>query len=76
MDPKTIIGIVVALLIGLGGGLTIRLKKKKTVTKGRDDSAIAVETKGDVLQTRRGTIEKTEHKYFGPYRNEMLIQGR
>ena len=66
MDAKTIIEIVISLLIGLGAGLTIKLRKKKTVMKGRDDSTIATETKGDFMQSKQGAITKTENKYFGP----------
>jgi hypothetical protein len=66
MDAKTIIEIVISLLIGLGTGLTIKPRKKKTVMKGRDDSTIATETKGDVMQSKQGAITKTENKYFGP----------
>lgn len=61
MDLVTILELLAALVVGLGGGVWV-MRKKRTV-KGGDKSSIVSETAGDVIQTSAGHAMKVEKQY-------------
>jgi hypothetical protein len=66
MDIDTLIKIVISIAVVLAAGLTIKLIRRKTSVKARDNTKVATETNGDVIQTKEGAVQKIVHNYFGP----------